>query len=273
MRLATVIYNGKPRVVAAMTRGTLLDLHLTASLLGQDGAAFVDMVALAQAGVDGLDQAAALLQLAPGAACLHHAEISFLPPIQPVQFRNCRPLRGHQPQICTIGNRMSFIGHGADVIWPGFSNDLATEPKLAIVIGKQGRDIAAEQAPDHIFGYTILNDITACDAPPEKSKGFDTGNILGPYILTADEVPHPAVFDLQTRINGVDHGYINSHDMRSDFATILSRISASETIYPGEVIGSGTIIRSHQLAPDDQFELEIEGIGVLANRVVRGGSV
>lgn len=309
MRLATVMYDGKPRVVAAMERGTLLDLGLTASLLGQDTTAFSDMVALAQSGEAGLDQATALLRLAPGAACLHMEEVTFLPPILPVQFRDCLVFKEHlensfaeaekltgrgfaipkvwyrQP-LYYKGNRMSFIGHGADVIWPDYSEHLDIELELAIVVGKQGKDITPEQAPDHIFGYTILNDISARDAQmaemagqlgPAKGKDFDTGNILGPFILTADEVPHPAALDMQARVNGQRWGGGNSRDMMHDFGAILAHISASETIYPGEVIGSGAVgtgcgmDTGKRLAPGDQFELEIEGIGVLGNRIIKGG--
>jgi len=307
LRLATVIYDGKPRVVAAMERGTLLDLALTATLLEQEASAFADMLSLVHSGAAGLAQAAALLELAPGAACLHIEEVSFLPPILPVQYRDCLVFKEHlqnsfaaaerltgrgfsipkvwyrQP-IYYKGNRMSFIGHGADVDWPNFSEHLDIELELAIVVGKQGKDITRDQAPDHIFGYTILNDISARDAQmaemagqlgPAKGKDFDTGNILGPFILTADEVPHPAALDMAARVNGEHWGGGNSRDMMHDFAAILAHISASETIYPGEVIGSGAVGTGcgmeigKRLQPGDQFELEIEGIGVLANRVVR----
>jgi len=307
LRLATVIYDGKPRVVVAMERGTLLDLALTATLLEQDASAFADMLSLVQSGAAGLAQAAALLELAPGAACLHVEEVAFLPPILPVQFRDCLVFKEHlensfaaagrmtgrgftipkvwyrQP-IYYKGNRMSFIGHGTDVIWPDYSEHLDIELELAIVVGKQGKDISVEQAPEFIFGYTILNDISARDAQmaemagqlgPAKGKDFDTGNILGPFILTADEVPHPAALDMQARVNGEHWGGGNSRDMMHDFGAILAHISASETIYPGEVIGSGAVGTGcgmeigKRLQPGDQFELEIERIGVLGNRVVK----
>ncbi len=307
MRLATVMYDGRPRVVAVMERGTLLDLAQTATLLEQDATAFADMLSLIESGSDGLEQAAALLEMAPGAACLHVEEISFLPPILPVQFRDCLVFKEHlensfaaaermtgrgftipkvwyrQP-IYYKGNRMSFIGHGTDVIWPSYSEHLDIELELAIVVGKQGKDIPPEQAPEYIFGYTILNDISARDAQmaemagqlgPAKGKDFDTGNILGPFILTADEVLHPAALDMQARVNGERWGGGNSRDMMHDFGAILAHISASETIYPGEVIGSGAVGTGcgmdigKRLEPGDQFELEIEGIGVLANRVIK----
>jgi 2-keto-4-pentenoate hydratase/2-oxohepta-3-ene-1,7-dioic acid hydratase in catechol pathway len=182
------------------------------------------------------------------------------------------------------GNRLSFIGHGADVIWPGYAEFLDIELELAIVIGKKGKDITADTATDYIFGYTILNDVSARDAQmaemsgqlgPAKGKDFDTGNILGPFILTADEVPHPAALNMEAKVNGIRWGGGNSGDMHHDFGAILAHISASETLYPGEVIGSGTVgtgcglETGKRLQPGDHFELEIEGIGVLANQIVK----
>jgi 2-keto-4-pentenoate hydratase/2-oxohepta-3-ene-1,7-dioic acid hydratase in catechol pathway len=155
---------------------------------------------------------------------------------------------------------------------------------MAIVVGKTGKDISAQDAPSHIFGYTILNDVSARDAQmlemagqlgPCKGKDFDTGNIIGPYILTADEVSHPVALNMEVRVNGERWGGGNSRDMHHSFADILAHISSSETIYAGEVIGSGTVgtgcglEQGKRLSPDDRFELEIEGIGILSNRIVK----
>ena len=309
MRLATVQIDGKARVVAALNDATLLDLRYAAELTGQDADAFVDMLGLIEHGQAGLDIANSLLAKAPRDAQFATSDVSFLPPIMPVQYRDCLVFEAHlknsfaaaekmtgrafdipgvwydQP-IYYKGNRMSFIGHGAKVIWPHYAEYLDIELELAIVVGKKGKDITPENATDHIFGYTILNDVSARDAQmaempgqlgPCKGKDFDTGNILGPFILTADEVPHPVALDMQARVNGTVWGGGNSADMHHDFGAILSHISASETIYPGEVIGSGTVGTGcglevgKQLHPNDKFELEIEGIGVLANQIVKEG--
>ncbi len=112
---------------------------------------------------------------------------------------------------------------------------------------------------------------------PAKGKDFDTGNILGPFILTADEVAHPVALNMEARVNGSRWGGGNSRDMHHDFAAILAHISASETIYSGEVIGSGVVGTGcglevgKRLEPGDDFELEIENIGILANRAVKPG--
>ncbi len=307
MRLATVLHQNRARVVAALDDEMLLDLDRAAELARYETTIFTDMLAVIQEGDYGLEQAHGLLRRANKRTMIPVVEVTFLPPVMPVQYRDCLVFETHlinsfaraaemtgrrfdippvwyQQPIYYKGNRMSFIGHGADVIWPSYAEHLDIELELAIVIGKTGKDIRPENAAEHIFGYTILNDISARDAQmqempgqlgPAKGKDFDTGNILGPYILTADEVAHPVALDMQARVNGSVWGGGNSRDMHHDFGQILAHISASETIYAGEVIGSGTVgtgcglEQGKRLTPGDRFELEIENIGVLANRIVK----
>ncbi|WP_127114312.1 fumarylacetoacetate hydrolase family protein [Shimia sediminis] len=293
MRLGTVEHQGRVRVVVASDDG----------LIPID--AFADMLALIEADQRGLDETSAALQAR--AEVLAMDQVTFLPPIMPVQYRDCLVFETHlknsfaaaermtgrtyeippvwynQP-IYYKGNRMSFVGHEADVLWPDYANFLDIELELAIVLGKKGKNIRAEDGTDYIFGYTILNDVSARDAQmvemagqlgPAKGKDFDTGNILGPFILTADEVAHPVALDMEARINGERWGGGNSGQMHHDFGAILAHISASETLYPGEVIGSGTVGTGcgleigKQLQPGDRFELEIEKIGILANRIIK----
>jgi len=303
MKLATVEFEGRERVVAALPEGGLLDL---AAAGGDKGSVFADMLTLIEGGETALSLARDLIAAAGETARLPVDQVSFRTPIRPVQYRDCLVFEEHlfnclrafgqeQPQLPPVwyeqpiyykGNRMSFIGHGQDVIWPEYADHLDIELELAIVVGKTGRDIPADQASDYIFGYTILNDVSARDAQmrempgqlgPAKGKDFDTGNILSPYILTADEVAHPVALDMEARVNGERWGGGNSSSMQHDFGAILAHISASETLYPGEVIGSGTVgtgcglETGRRLSPGDRFELEIEGIGVLANRILRKG--
>lgn len=309
MRLATISHKDQVKVVAALEHETLLDLRAAACNQGQNDALFSDMLSLVEAGPDGLAVARELLATPDDACVIAVSDVSFLPPIMPVQYRDCLVFEEHlancfkvmgatmpvPPKIPPVwyeqplyykGNRMSFIGHGTDVQWPNYAEFLDIELELAIVVGKKGRDITVEDAPDHIFGYTILNDVSARDAQmrempgqlgPCKGKDFDTGNILGPYILTADEVSHPIAVDMEARVNGERWGGGNSRQMHHTFADILAHISSSETVYAGEVIGSGTVGTGcgleigKRLNDGDTFELEIEKIGVLANRIVKGG--
>ena len=293
MRLGTVEHDGRARVVVASDDGVIpVD-------------AFPDMLALIEAGDRGLEEATIALQNRP--EVLGEDDITFLPPIMPVQYRDCLVFEEHLKNSFAVaskmtgrpfdippvwynqpiyykGNRMSFVGHGADVIWPDYANFLDIELEMAIVVVRKGKDIQAEEAEDYIFGYTVLNDVSARDAQmvempgqlgPAKGKDFDTGNILGPFILTADEVQHPVALNMEARVNGERWGGGNSSQMHHDFGAILAHISASETLYPGEVIGSGTVGTGcgleigKQLQPGDQFELEIERIGTLTNRIVK----
>jgi len=309
MRLATVLHNGQSKVVAAMDDDMLLDLGRAAELARYETNVFSDMQSVIDEGDYGLEQAHNLTRRANKRAMIALSEVSFLPPIVPLQYRDCLVFETHlknsfeqaakmtgltyaippvwyEQPIYYKGNRMSFIGHETDVQWPAYAEHLDIELEMAIVVGKTGKDISVEDAPSHIFGYTILNDVSARDAQlremsgqlgPAKGKDFDTGNILGPFILTADEVQHPVALNMEARVNGERWGGGNSSEMHHDFADILAHISASETVYAGEVIGSGTVGTGcglelgKRLAPGDRFELEIENIGVLANRIVREG--
>ena len=110
---------------------------------------------------------------------------------------------------------------------------------------------------------------------PGKGKDFDTGNVLGPCLVTADEMPDPYRLDMEVRVNGERWGGGNSGEMRWRFEDCIAHASRSETLYPGEFFGSGTVgsgcglEQLRFLKPGDVVELEVEGIGVLRNRVVR----
>ncbi|UCE30738.1 MAG: fumarylacetoacetate hydrolase family protein [Burkholderiales bacterium] len=182
------------------------------------------------------------------------------------------------------GNRFSVVGHEAEVEWPPYSEMMDFELELACVIGRKGRDIPGSEAMAHGFGFTIFNDFSARDTQmverplgmgPMKGKDFDTGNAFGPWIVTTDEIGDPVALDMTVRVNVERWGGGNSRDMQHSFAQIVAFISRSETLYPGEIVASGTVgtgcglERVRFLAPGDLVELEIEKIGVLRNRIVR----
>ncbi len=189
----------------------------------------------------------------------------------------------YQQPIYYKGNRFTCIGDGEDIEWPAFSDLLDYELELAAWIGRKGRDIPKEEASQYIFGYSIFNDVTARDTQgiemagqlgPAKGKDFDTGNVLGPCIVTADELD---VSDLVmiVRINGQEISRNTTRERLWSFEDAIAHVSAGETIYPGEVFGSGTVgggcglERWEFLSPGDVIEFEVEGIGTLTNRVVR----
>lgn len=183
------------------------------------------------------------------------------------------------------GNRFATNGHEGDVEWPPFADNLDYELELAAIIGKQGKDIDAADAREHIFGYTIFNDFSARDIQarwegqfrmgPAKGKDFDTSNSFGPWIVTRDEIPDPYTLTMIVRVNGEERGRGLSGGAQHNFERCIEQVSRSETLYPGEVMGLGTIEGGcgfeslSWLEPDDVVELEIEGIGVLRNRLVR----
>lgn len=184
--------------------------------------------------------------------------------------------------IYYLTNRMSVGGHDSVVRWPAYSRVADYELELAVVIGRTGRDIAAADAAGHIFGYTIYNDFSARDAQlremagrlgPAKGKSFDGGNVLGPWIVTCDELPDPMALSVRVRVNGEERASATTAGMLFSFAEIIAYVSRSETLYAGEVIGSGTVggccgLEIGRFLHDgDVIELDIDGIGTLRNRI------
>lgn len=181
-------------------------------------------------------------------------------------------------------NRFSVVGTGVDVIWPRYANVLDYELEFGVFIGKRGVNISADKARAHIFGYTIFNDISARDAQasemegqlgPAKGKDFDTGNVMGPCLVTADEIPDPYALSMSARVNGEQWSSGSSSTMRYSFEEIIEFVSQDETVHAGEFFGSGTVgggcglEHGKWLQPDNVIELEVERIGILRNRIVR----
>jgi 2-keto-4-pentenoate hydratase/2-oxohepta-3-ene-1,7-dioic acid hydratase in catechol pathway len=181
-------------------------------------------------------------------------------------------------------NRLSVVGVDDDVIWPSYSRAMDFELEWACYIGRKAKDVPAEEARPYIFGYTIYNDFTARDAQalemsgqlgPAKGKDFDTGNVMGPCLVTADEIPDPYDLTMIARVNGEEWGRGTTRDMGWTFEQVIEHVSRSETLYPGEALGSGTVgtgcglEQMRYLKPDDVIELEVERIGVLRSRLVK----
>ncbi len=181
-------------------------------------------------------------------------------------------------------SRFSVCGTDDEVPWPSYSSALDYECEFGCYIGRPGKDIPAERAREHIFGYTIFNDFSARDEQtlempgqlgPGKGKDFDNANAMGPCLVTADEIPDPYALTMQVRVNGEPRGHGSSRDMRWRFEDCIAHVSRSETLHPGEFLGSGTVgdgcglEQLRFLAPGDVVELEVERIGVLRNRVVK----
>ena len=181
-------------------------------------------------------------------------------------------------------NPFAIVGPEAAIRHPApISDQLDYEVELAVVIGRAGRDIAEHDALRHVFGYTIANDVSVRDVQRSwhggqwfKGKNFDTHLPLGPWIVTADEIPDPQALRITTRVNGVTKQDSNTKHMVFPVARIIAELSAGLTLHPGDVIITGTpegvgMGRKppEWLRPGDVVELEIERIGILRNRIER----
>lgn len=181
-------------------------------------------------------------------------------------------------------NRLTVIGTDEDVVWPNYSQTMDFELEFGVYIGNGGRDIAKADAHSHIFGFTIFNDFSARDEQtkdmlgqlgPGKGKDFDGANAMGPCLVTADEIGDPYGLAMTVRVNGEEWGRGNSSEMKWRFADCIAHVSRSETLFPGEFFGSGTVGNGcglelmRFLSPGDVVELEVERIGILRNRVLR----
>jgi 2-keto-4-pentenoate hydratase/2-oxohepta-3-ene-1,7-dioic acid hydratase in catechol pathway len=196
------------------------------------------------------------------------------------------PPRWYETPIYYKGNPASVVGHEAELNWPDYTDKFDYELEFGCYIGKQGCDITVENASDYIAGYTIFNDMSARDVipgevamflGPGKGKDMDSGNVMGPCLVTPDELD-VSNLDMKARINGELWSHANSSDMYWSFEQIIAYISRFETLYPGDFIGSGTVENGcgdemeRWIKPGDIVELEVEGIGILKNKIVKAGN-
>ncbi|HEX8400801.1 MAG TPA: fumarylacetoacetate hydrolase family protein [Allosphingosinicella sp.] len=309
MRLLTFLGVAGERLGALAADGGIVDLAARRTL-----PAFASMQALIEGGTDAL--AAARQVVAEAQETIDPTGVRWLSPLpRPTQMRDFLVFEEHMrmagwqgaklraswggppapaapPAVPPIwfeqpiyykGNRFAVTGSGADIPWPAGSNVIDYELELACVIGRGGRDIAAANVPNHIFGYTIFNDLTARDwqfkemqgpLGPAKGKDFDGANILGPVIVTADEFDGFPALDMRAFVNGELWSAGNSRSMHWSWGDIIQHVSRSETLHPGEVLGSGTVgggcglELGRFLADGDVIALEIDGIGRIENRIV-----
>ncbi|MBW3619603.1 MAG: fumarylacetoacetate hydrolase family protein [Actinobacteria bacterium] len=176
-------------------------------------------------------------------------------------------------------NHRAIRGPEEELPWPAFTDELDYELEIAMVVGVGGRDIPESRAGEHVFGYTIMNDVSARDLQrtemavrlgPAKSKDFAT--VLGPVLVTADELD-PLDLHPVARIDGEVVTDSRTSDMRWTFEQMLAYVSIDEDVFPGDVFGSGTVANGcglehgRMLRPGEVLELEVPGIGILRNRV------
>lgn len=179
------------------------------------------------------------------------------------------------------GPSHGFIGHQDEILWPSYTDILDYELELGMVIGKCGKNIKESNALEHIFGFTILNDISARDIQKKEmsvrlgpAKGKDFCSVLGPVITTFDEFNFKEPDLLMTaRINGSEWSRGQSADAHFSWAQMIAHVSQDEWILASDLFGSGTVGTGcgleldRWIKPGDLIELEIEKIGTLANKV------
>lgn len=174
----------------------------------------------------------------------------------------------------------AVIGPGDAIVIPAPGTQVDYEVELAVVIGKTARGVKAADAYDYIYGYTVVNDVSARDVQFRDNqittgKGFDTFCPMGPAVARRDEIPDPGALRLANYVNGERRQDGTTADMLVDVPTLLQFISARITLHPGDVVSTGTPAGvgafrrpPAYLRPGDEVAVEVEGIGRLVNPVV-----
>ncbi|WP_326798747.1 fumarylacetoacetate hydrolase family protein [Streptomyces sp. NBC_01808] len=171
----------------------------------------------------------------------------------------------------------SVIGPGDPIAYPSFSEDLQHEAELAVVIGRLCRDVPLERAQDVILGYTCANDVTARDVQRReqqwaRAKGFDTSCPLGPWVET--ELGQDRIADgiaIQCTVNGAQRQLGSTTDLIRSIPELIVHVTEAMTLLPGDVILTGTPAGVGPLHDGDEVAVTIEGIGTLANKVIKRG--
>lgn len=322
MKLATYVMHDMARIGIVHDQDErVFDLAAAAARAGQPDAALASMLDLIDGGDAALDHARELFQRYSKDADLSAplTQVRLLSPVPvPRQMRGFTNFDGHlrhaplgvqrllarvkglpppnlpdhvdvpainrQRPIYLKTNRYSVIGTDTDIRWPSFSNYMDYELECGFFLGRGGVNIKPEQAQQHIFGYTIFNDISARDEQvvemqghlgPAKGKDFDTGNVIGPWLVTRDELPDIRSRRMTAKVNGELRADSNMTDGVFTFEEMIAFVSRDETLHAGEFISGGTVTGGSGLEHDrylsdgDLMEFTIDGIGTLRNRIVK----
>lgn len=221
-------------------------------------------------------------QAQPTGKTLALAEVRLLTPTQPTKmlavWNNFHALAGklnlaEPPEpLYFVKTANSFLAAGETIRKPpSFDGKVVYEGELGVVIGRVCKAVTAAAAPECIFGYTCINDVTAADIINRdaafqqwtRAKSFDTFGVFGPVVATGLD---PAVLSVKTVLNGQERQNYAVADMIFSPAQLVSLISQDMTLYPGDVICCGTSIGAGSMKPGSTVEVTIDGIGTLANR-------
>jgi 2-keto-4-pentenoate hydratase/2-oxohepta-3-ene-1,7-dioic acid hydratase in catechol pathway len=260
-------------------------------VIGLRRGGFADMISVIQGGADALDRVQRWSEFTPGDEVIATAEAKFAAPIPRPPKLICIGLnyRDHAeeakqpiPEVPTMFAKFptAVTGHGHPIVLPKHSTKPDYEAEFAIVIGRRGRYVPEEHWRDYVFGYTIINDVSARDYQMATSqwmigKTFDTFAPMGPAIVTADEIEDPHNLAITLTLSGEVMQSSNTRNLIFQAPRLISYLSSVFTLEPGDVIATGTpagvgFARKppRWLKPGDEVRVTVEGIGELVNPVV-----
>jgi 2-keto-4-pentenoate hydratase/2-oxohepta-3-ene-1,7-dioic acid hydratase in catechol pathway len=255
------------------------------------GAGFEDMLAVLASGADGRAKIDRFLADPPANSVFPAASVHLLAPVPRPPKLICVGLnyRDHAaetnakiPEVPTIFAKFSnvVIGPGEAIVLPKNSRKPDYEAEFMFVIGTGGRHIAAEDWKQHVFGYTVFNDVSARDYQVATSqwmmgKTFDTFAPMGPWLVSADEVPDPHSLDIKLTIGGETLQHSNTRELIFKIPELVAFLSSVVTLEPGDVVATGTpsgvgFARKppRYLQPGEEVVVAIQGLGELRNPVV-----
>lgn len=234
----------------------------------------------------------------PGQAALIPDDARMIAPIDPVAYRDFMAFEGHvvncirmedgddaempavlyEQPVSYFGNAHAVLGPEDEIPWPSYSQSMDYELELGIVIGRGGRNLTPETALDHVLGFTVFNDFSARDIQAQEmagglgpSKGKHFGSAVGPRIVTLDALGDDLA--MTAKVNGELWSEGTTGSIMWSVAELVAWASTSEPLPAGTLLGSGTVATGcglevgRRIEPGDVVELEIEGIGVLRNRL------
>lgn len=250
-----------------------------------------EMIALIEAGPEALAQIAAALAVGQGTRIALDT-VTLLAPLRPRKFLGLgMNYRRHADEARALGiavpdNQLWFNKQTSCVNDPygelvrGVTEKLDYEVELGVVIGRPAKSVGEAKAMDHVFGYLVVNDVSARDwqfhtMTFTMGKSFDTHGPIGPWIVTADEIPDPNVLDISCSVNGEVRQSSNTEQFIHSIPAQIAYLSTAFTLEPGDILATGTpegvgaALQPQQfLQPGDVVRSEIAGIGVIENRVV-----
>jgi 2-keto-4-pentenoate hydratase/2-oxohepta-3-ene-1,7-dioic acid hydratase in catechol pathway len=260
-------------------------------VVGLSAGGFADLLSLVRLGDEAVRRVTDWLRSVPAGAGKPLSSLRLLAPIPcPPKFicvglnyrDHAAEAKMELPKVPTIFSKFSssVIGPGESILLPKNSTQPDYEAELAFVIGKGGRNISAEQWRDHVFGYTIVNDVSARDFQMATSqwlmgKTFDTFAPMGPYLVSADEIPDPHALDISLTINGETLQSSNTRELIFKIPDLVAFLSSVFTLEPGDIVSTGTpagvgFARTppRYLQAGDEVTIQVEGLGELRNPVV-----